>query len=690
MKKSLSMGIITILLTIQLASSAPLAEQIVSKDLAVTNANDFEAKLNAFISQGETVFEAPVTLENSKEAQDIFTRLSTLLEVYLQKYAVSASPDLLNSIAMASRTLKSLTHKFSLETPATPLAVKDIFIVDSPAGTDQELLKILQPPFKKPLTQTEAFLQRGTFFQQALKIIESHQDEGHLLPASLFSALLNKERDNRDKYVFYHGQDQIYSFLYDLDDAIRTYKHGTSKDEDFTYLRFGKETQSNEVLADFLRLGFDIDHRAAIRKLLLSVNLSLFGNLNYFPESTFFYFATGFSQLPHFGHTPLFVVRNFLRQLGIEVPPFLMDKLDNLRYKYFAKTTGSLLQIFIPEDKVNEYVYLSFPFGVPFDCEANPIWQTCDFYKQYFTEPIIVKNAEGKTTASYTSATIDTKTYLDLYRNNATAIPLALMEQLQGRILLTNDFMLNPNSGVKIYRYVLMSREENAEYKSELNELVALIMESAKNQSCTPCKPIQEPFSKELAVSNIYEHQFKAQCLTEQAKILMRGPVTSQTRALAINIYWLLDALVFPDQTSPFYSALQVFGKDFDQKAIDALLASLKEKFRIGSKEIPLNDKPAIAVFRDGLEAAIVHGKTLLAAPALPETLKKAAEFYALLASAVDVKAVQYLTKLDTDLPNLLNQAKDILDSLAFKFDIGPKLLNTINLNQPCPSVRVS
>jgi hypothetical protein len=68
--------------------------------------------------------------------------------------------------------------------------------------------------------------------------------------------------------------------------------------------------------------------------------------------------------------------------------------------------------------------------------------------------------------------------FLKVYRNNPSE--LKNVNDTQARLVITNDVLLNPGSGVKFFSYFTTPREEQDSYIKKLNALVKKIIEKNK------------------------------------------------------------------------------------------------------------------------------------------------------------------------------------------------------------------
>jgi hypothetical protein len=432
----------------------PLAEDIISKDLAITSSDQFVQKLTSLADQGAALLNQDITPENKTVANRVYTRLAILLEIYGKRY--TANQQLRQR---ADEVLRDLSFKFALQSPLP--RVVDITDVSVPppakAGNIESIFRFAQQDAGRPLTQTEAYLSRPSL-QDMLKqmILEMlYQDTGQY--NALISQAINQERIHRNQFVFYHGQANYFILAYDLIKEIvgRLEKKGVR--EAFDFLRVPGSQQFNKKLTEILQNGFKTDHISQIRNLLLPVNFSLFGNSARFAESTWAYFTRAVSVTP-----PGEIWKYLFDELGLNQK--FIPELERL-LTYLTAQEGNLLQIFIPKDKINDFVYLSKDYGKPLKSKSRYRVLT------YPLKQIVYKDERG-ITHYYDPQTIDPVTYLSIYRRYPEAIDEDDMNLIQGRILLTNDFLLNPESAVKIYRYNTVPAEKMKIYKQKLSSLV--------------------------------------------------------------------------------------------------------------------------------------------------------------------------------------------------------------------------
>lgn len=193
------------------------------------------------------------------------------------------------------------------------------------------------------------------------------------------------------------------------------------------------------------------DHRADLVKNMMCLNLSLFGNFSNSGECTFYYFTSSLSLSAPYLDT------------------LLGELFDNFGFnkKYISDLTrindglvtteGNLMRIFVPKDKVDDYIYLSHAYGTP------------------YRDKIDVSVFDSKKNRHTRISTI-----LDRYSANPTSIADA--DRLQARVLLSQDCMLNPESGVKIFRYTTAKDNEMKKYKQAVKNVATEVFSNAVAQ----------------------------------------------------------------------------------------------------------------------------------------------------------------------------------------------------------------
>jgi len=312
--------------------------------------------------------------------------------------------------------------------------------------------------FDQSQSQTLAYLNRSELKSRVCHNIEKRVfDIGVDFFKEMFSKILERELEFNDNYyVFYHGQQREFIVVQDLYQDLFKLVH-KKVFSDFIILRvpdekFSKFRSVHEFLNEYIsdgsiyKAGFD--HNPDIRKFLLSVNPSLFGNSYNMGECTFHYFInfenihdTDFSRLilkifEHFGLSDLFYKNDLL-----------INDLINFASSFENDKTGLLLQIFIPKELVNQNVYRCKPFGqIYYDnntMEYNPSFD------------------------------------LENYKNNLLYESDFHFDSAQFRLLI-NQNILDPFKGVRFFRYCKETKNMKL-YKSKRAELIKRLNDQILN-----------------------------------------------------------------------------------------------------------------------------------------------------------------------------------------------------------------
>ncbi len=302
-------------------------------------------------------------------------------------------------------------------------------------------------------TQTLAYLGHPGLHSEVTNIFGSKISEIGLnfFKKLLKSVIQNEIKFKDDYYVFYHGQPRDFALMQDI-------YHGLTKIiykkemRDFVILRIPTQDQFIfKTVFDFLNYYIkndeifsveEFDLQMHIKKLLLSVNPSLFGNTFGPGCSTLEYFlcSTGCT----FVDTSDLIEKTF-EFFGLQAVyyenQFKIKELQELLCVQEKEKTGLLQQIFVPRNIVNQVAYRSVPLGSLYYEDRNP---------------------DGH------SASID----LSDYENNKYSDDFSF-DITQFRLLMSGP-MLNPEGGVKIFTFCNQT-QMFTEYKIKLKELLSKI-----------------------------------------------------------------------------------------------------------------------------------------------------------------------------------------------------------------------
>lgn len=301
------------------------------------------------------------------------------------------------------------------------------------------------------------------------EIVDREWEEFFVTHFDLVDTALERERSHaNDYYVFYHAQRKEFRVVQDFIREIFEYIRVCEEQKAFQFLRFWGDIPNFANAENFIdetnkKYGpLWNDHNPEIAKQLLSVNLSLFGNCTMIAawECSFDYFMASRSVM--FAHAELKTLFDVIfRYFGFD-NKYISDLIALAQV--IDTKEGSLFQIFIPWQIVDDCAYICTPGGVPI---ANPLKEG-DFDIQ-----------KGRhVTISH---------ILAQYRKAIPNIdhPYAI-DKLQARLVFSWDKLLNPASGIKIYRYTTVSDQALASYKKQLKEIVQTMLRDwlSSNNSC--------------------------------------------------------------------------------------------------------------------------------------------------------------------------------------------------------------
>ena len=250
----------------------------------------------------------------------------------------------------------------------------------------------------------------------------------------IIKKILEKEREMaEDYYVFYHGQTGSHKVLQDLTTELMA-EESPEKFSNFIALRDPKNFQEEQSAQHYLDQNYPnnpslcYDENKKIRKHLLSVNLSLFGNIHWSGKSagecSAAYF---FSNQSAYEKSTKELLENFLSNYS--VPKSYLQQII-LMQEDIARH-GNLIQICIPKKGVDFHAYTSQSLGVPIDIPLSAILERYPNQKDF----------EG-------------------------------VNYLQARIVLSSG-ILDPNSGVKMYQYSLADEKALSSYGKKLKTLAS-------------------------------------------------------------------------------------------------------------------------------------------------------------------------------------------------------------------------
>jgi len=302
------------------------------------------------------------------------------------------------------------------------------------------------------------------------------------------SALAKEAKFKKTHDVFYHAQDNIWRIPRDLYRKLYERLHPlTQKVKDFEFMRWERpqdEKSSKEFILDELRhYGFIDDDLPAVKSVLLSVNLALFGNVGNTKKCTWEYFMSPTSvQKPSPGS-----FESVLNMFGASYK--YVDQLINLSSLLRTKEQ-TLLQIFIPKTLTDDVSYIAFGRGMPADQQtidwiadnlarrrkhqkSYPYMKSLEALHNKFREekeknPIYKELLERAEEGDFSVSEL-----LEIYRNNPHRIDN--INALQARLTFTNSILTDPSLPIKFFHYDTLSQNAENQYNKRLDEIVDLI-----------------------------------------------------------------------------------------------------------------------------------------------------------------------------------------------------------------------
>lgn len=301
------------------------------------------------------------------------------------------------------------------------------------------------------LTQTEAYLRVNQSLVDAIwgKQLTTYK--------SIIDQVMSKESELKDDYyVFYHAQQSYNRIFHDLMNETYQLLAMEPDFKDFRFLRAWFNSPEKINVHEFFSMYesfLSTSWQYFDSQQMLCANLALFGNSNSAYECTFFYFVNNANIIP----PSLYVcLQEFLDTFKFD-HKFINDLLD---LGNMATTQeGLLYQIFIPKNQVDKYAYLSYVGTAPWNKPVNTIYFDTTKKRHTALSPI-----------------------LEQYCNDPFSIPE--IDRIQARILLSQDLLLNPKSGIKVYRYTTLDPKIDEVYqlklKNVLNEMVTHWLDNHK------------------------------------------------------------------------------------------------------------------------------------------------------------------------------------------------------------------
>lgn len=277
------------------------------------------------------------------------------------------------------------------------------------------------------------------------------------------TALACEREYNDTHYVLYHGQRFALRVIQDVMSEIYQLLNLHSVLDEFAFMRLWYAVEKHKDLNAFIdsyegyQLGNKIwnDEEAYLVSKMMSTNICFFGNVTYGGECTFGYFVDGIGW-----HAPdlssfLAVIWNKFNFNSVHI-----KKIAQLAAKVNA--AGSLVQIFIPKDKMDQCAYLCRDWGTPL---RYPIVN--NIYDQKRNRHTLITPILEAIKSNPTAINNHLKNYI----HPKYGTPYSL-DWLQARLVITDEFLANPDSDIIIFRYAPVETKALEIYRQELKNIM--------------------------------------------------------------------------------------------------------------------------------------------------------------------------------------------------------------------------
>jgi len=328
-------------------------------------------------------------------------------------------------------------------------------------------------------TQTEAHLHLPQIRQL---IAKNYKVELYLDTVS--TVIANEARHKDTHYAFYNTTSNMWRLAQDLYTRLYARFNPMKEGSRFTFLRFNDEAVNSTAqgfLVNELKEKGLVDDNTSTGAILLSVNLSLFGNVGFPGECSWQYFVAPQGHKAPWRET----YENMMKKFGLTDK--YIDELMSLVDIYNTKE-DTIIQVLVPKDKIDEIGYLAWVKGIPAHGETIN-WIMSNAKTKSFTrhvKPTMEKLTERFAAekeknplykdmmAAVQAGDFSLDSFLKVYCNRPW--DLKEINDLTGRLLFTPDVLLNPESGVKFYRFSTTHRSKLKEYNDLLNQIIDKII----------------------------------------------------------------------------------------------------------------------------------------------------------------------------------------------------------------------
>jgi len=323
-------------------------------------------------------------------------------------------------------------------------------------------------------TQTEAHLH----LKKNRDLIEKYYNVEPYLDV-ISTVIANEEKYKNTHYAFYNTTSNMWRLAQDLFTRLYAYEHPEEVTKEFKFLRFNDEaidsTAQGFLVSELKSKGL-VDDNTATGAILLSVNLSLFGNVGFPGECSWQYFVK--PQSHKFPERATY--EKMMDRFGMSHK--YINELMSL-VKLYDTNEDTIIQILVPRDKIDEIGYLAWVRGIPAHGDTiqwivdhaksksfkhtKPTMEKLveDFKKKQEKNPLFASMLQGVQAGEFS---LDD--FLKIYRNKPWDIKE--INDVTARLLFTPNVLLNPKSDVKFFRFSTVKPDSLKTYNKRLNDII--------------------------------------------------------------------------------------------------------------------------------------------------------------------------------------------------------------------------
>lgn len=354
--------------------------------------------------------------------------------------------------------------------------------------------------------QTEAHLQVDAVKTQIAKIdmylsggVKDQRTSNELVTPymNIIASVIDREVALKNShYALYNGTNNEWRVPQDLYKQLYAYNNPLQSVKDFVFVRFSDlpSIKAEDFLRDNVAEWAGVnDNMQEVRDVLISANLALFGGVGTQGECTWNYFLTAKS---HRWPTALHYYQ-VLKAFGMSYDIELLAKETQLLSEMLVNATPeqTLLQIFIPQNKIDDMAYISWILGVPYHQKSVDLVEkrlegkertgstmgpaVKAVMKKIRKDPAY-KELHEELKAAVENGDFGVRAFMDEYRNKPWSIKN--INEIQARLLTTKDIQ-NPGSGIKMFSYFTTPRDIQENYLKKLDILVKKIIDQENHKT---------------------------------------------------------------------------------------------------------------------------------------------------------------------------------------------------------------